>query len=203
VNLDTIEYNWEQKHDLKKIYAPNGEFILCHISNFRKVKRISDILKIFAIVRKEVPAKLLLVGDGPERMHIRNQCEELGICDDVVIMGKLKSPYEILSISDLFLLTSEKESFGLAALEAMAYSVPVISSNTGGIPEVNEQGYSGFLSDVGDVDDMAANALSLLKDKDKLEKFKRQARTKAEEFNIDKVLPLYINLYNKVLDDMK
>lgn len=201
VNLDTIEHKWEEKHGLKKLYAPNGEFILSHISNFRKVKRISDILKIFAIVRKEVPAKLLLVGDGPERMHIRNQCEELGICEDVVLMGKLKSPDEILSISDLFLLTSENESFGLAALEAMAYSVPVISTNTGGIPEVNKDGYSGFLSDVGDVEDMAANALKLLKDEALMEKFKRQARTKAEDFNIDKILPLYIDFYNKILDN--
>lgn len=185
----------------QKMYAPKGEFILSHISNFRKVKRIPDILKIFEIVRKQVPAKLLLVGDGPERMHIRNQCEELGICDDVIMTGKLKSPDEILSISDLFLLTSENESFGLAALEAMAYNVPVISSNTGGIPEVNEHGFSGFLSDVGDVEDMAFNALLLLKDPDKLALFKKQAREKAEEFDINKVLPRYIEFYNKILEN--
>jgi N-acetyl-alpha-D-glucosaminyl L-malate synthase BshA len=203
VNLDKIELKWEEKHGLKKSYAPNGEFILSHISNFRKVKRIPDILKIFEIVRREVPVKLLLVGDGPERMHIRNQCEQLGICEDVIMTGKLKSPDEILSISDLFLLTSENESFGLAALEAMAYHVPVISSNTGGIPEVNEQGYSGFLSDVGDVEDMAKNALSLLKNPEKLELFKKQARKKAEEFDINKILPLYIDFYNKILAENK
>jgi N-acetyl-alpha-D-glucosaminyl L-malate synthase BshA len=201
VNLDKIELKWEEKHGLKKSYAPNGEFVLSHISNFRKVKRIPDIIKIFEIVRKQVPAKLLLVGDGPERMHIRNQCEELGVCDDVIMTGKLKSPDEILSISDLFLLTSENESFGLAALEAMAYGVPVISSNTGGIPEVNQHGFSGFLSDVGDVKDMADNALSLLKDPAKLELFKKQARKKAEEFDINKVLPLYIDFYNKILEN--
>jgi N-acetyl-alpha-D-glucosaminyl L-malate synthase BshA len=199
VNLDTIEHKWEEKHGLKKMYAPNGELIISHISNFRKVKRIPDILKIFAKVRKEMPAKLLLVGDGPERVNIRNQCEELGICDDVILMGKLKSPDEILSISDLFLLTSENESFGLAALEAMAYGVPVISSNTGGIPEVNKHGYSGFLSDVGDIDDMVKNALIILKDEKTLNKFKKQARKQAELFDINKVLPLYINFYNKIL----
>ena len=200
VNLDKIEHKWEEKHGLKKIYAPNGEKIISHISNFRKVKRIPDILKIFAKVRKKIPAKLLLVGDGPERVHIRNQCEELGICEDVLMMGKLKSPDEVLSISDLFLLTSENESFGLAALEAMAYGVPVISSNTGGIPEVNKHGFSGFLSDVGDVDDMAKNALLLLSDEKTLELFKRQARKQAELFDINKVLPLYINFYNRVLE---
>ncbi len=203
VNLDTIEHKWEEKHGLKKMYAPNGELIISHISNFRKVKRIPDILKIFAKVRKEKPAKLLLVGDGPERVHIRNQCEELGICDDVILMGKLKSPDEILSISDLFLLTSENESFGLAALEAMAYGVPVISSNTGGIPEVNKHGYSGFLSDVGDIDDMVKNALIILKDEKALNKFKEQARKQAELFDINKVLPLYINFYNKILNNKK
>jgi len=203
VNLDKIEHKWEEKHGLKKVYAPNGEFIISHISNFRKVKRIPDILKIFQKIREKMPAKLLLVGDGPERVHIRNQCEELGICSDVMIMGKLKSPDEVLSISDLFLLTSENESFGLAALEAMAYSVPVISSNTGGIPEVNKQGYSGFLSDVGDVDDMAANAIRLLSDKEMLATFKSQARKQAELFNINKVLPLYIDFYNKILDKEK
>jgi N-acetyl-alpha-D-glucosaminyl L-malate synthase BshA len=200
VNLDKIEHKWEEKHGLKKIYAPNGEKIISHISNFRKVKRIPDILKIFAKVSKKIPAKLLLVGDGPERVHIRNQCEELGICEDVLMMGKLKSPDEVLSISDLFLLTSESESFGLAALEAMAYGVPVISSNTGGIPEVNKHGFSGFLSDVGDVDDMAKNALLLLSDEKTLDLFKKQARKQAELFDINKVLPLYINFYNEVLE---
>lgn len=200
VNLDKIEHKWEEKHGLKKIYAPNGEKIISHISNFRKVKRIPDILKIFAKVREKIPAKLLLVGDGPERVHIRNQCEELGICEDVLMMGKLKSPDEVLSISDLFLLTSENESFGLAALEAMAYGVPVISSNTGGIPEVNKHGFSGFLSDVGDIEDMAKNALLLLSDEKTLDLFKKQARKQAELFDINKVLPLYIEFYNKVLD---
>lgn len=203
VNLDKIEHKREEKHGLKKVYAPDGEFIISHISNFRKVKRIPDILRIFQKIREHFPAKLLLVGDGPERVHIRNQCKELGICKDVMIMGKLKSPDEVLSISDLFLLTSENESFGLAALEAMAYSVPVISSNTGGIPEVNKQGYSGFLSDVGDVDDMAANAIRLLGDKDMLATFKSQARKQAENFNIDKVLPLYTDFYNKILKEAK
>lgn len=200
VNLNKVELKWEEKHGLKKSYAPNGELIISHISNFRKVKRIEDVVKIFAKVRATLNAKLILVGDGPERMQIRDLCEELKICDDVIMLGKLKSPDEVLSISDLFLLTSENESFGLAALEAMAYGVPVISSNTGGIPEVNKHGYSGFLSDVGNVDEMAANALKILGDADTLAKFKKQARVQAEQFNITRVLPLYLEFYNKILE---
>jgi len=201
VCLDKVQKKKDEKSGLKKLYAPNGEKILCHISNFRPVKRIPDILKIFYKVNKEVSSKLLLVGDGPERRHIQDQCRELGICDDVYIIGKLKSPDEVLSISDLFLLTSENESFGLAALEAMAYSVPVISTNTGGLPEVNVNNFSGFLSDVGDVDQMAANSIRLLKDENLLNKFKQNALVQANKFNIKNVLPMYEALYNKVLSN--
>ena len=203
VCLDKVQRKKEEKASLKMLYAPNGEKILSHISNFRAVKRIPDILEIFAKVKKEIPSKLLLVGDGPERRHIQDQCHDLGICEDVYIIGKLKSPDEVLAISDLFLLTSENESFGLAALEAMAYSVPVISTNTGGLPEVNKQGFSGFLSDVGDVDEMAANSLMLLKDEALLNKFKLQAFEQANKFNIDNVLPMYENLYERVMKVMK
>lgn len=182
----------------REAYAPNGEKILIHISNFRKVKRVEDVIKVFNKVREKIPAKLLLVGDGPEKPMIESLCKKMKICDDISFMGEIVNPEQLLCISDLFLLTSETESFGLAALEAMAAKVPVISTNTGGLPEVNEQGLSGFLSDVGDIDDMAKNALSLLTDEQKLKVMKEGAYTKAQEFDIHKILPQYEALYEQV-----
>jgi N-acetyl-alpha-D-glucosaminyl L-malate synthase BshA len=182
----------------KHFYAPNGEKILMHISNFRKVKRIEDVIRIFDQVRKKMPAKLLLIGDGPERTHIERLCRELNTCDDVKLLGKVVNPEEHLLLADLFLLPSETESFGLAALEAMASHVPVISSNTGGIPEVNVHGVSGYLSNVGDVDDMAKNALRILKDEDTLNTFKKQAYQQALKFDIHNILPMYEVLYDAV-----
>lgn len=185
--------------ELKKSMAPNGEKILAHVSNFRKVKRICDVVDVFIKVRKEIPVKLLLVGDGPERHLAETKIREVGLSDDLIVLGKVKDTGRVLSIADLFLLTSESESFGLAALEAMAVGVPVISSNTGGIPEVNDHGFSGFLSDVGDTNDMSRNALSLLQDEEKLELFKQQAYGQAKLFDILNVLPEYEKLYKKVL----
>ena len=182
----------------KHFYAPNGEKILMHISNFRKVKRIEDVIRIFDQVRKKTPAKLLLIGDGPERTHIERLCRELNTCDDVKLLGKVVNPEEHLLLADLFLLPSETESFGLAALEAMASHVPVVSSNTGGIPEVNVQGVSGYLSNVGDVDDMAKNALLILKDENTLNQFKTQAYQQALKFDIHNILPMYEALYDAV-----
>lgn len=182
----------------KHFYAPNGEKILMHISNFRKVKRIEDVIRIFDKVRKKMPAKLLLIGDGPERTHIERLCRELNTCDDVKLLGKVVNPEEHLLLADLFLLPSETESFGLAALEAMASHVPVISSNTGGIPEVNVHGVSGYLSNVGDVDDMAKNALLILKDEATLNNFKEQAYQQALKFDIHNILPMYELLYDAV-----
>jgi len=182
----------------KHFYAPNGEKILMHISNFRKVKRIEDVIRVFDQVRKKVPAKLLLIGDGPERTHIERLCRELNTCDDVKLLGKVVNPEEHLLLADLFLLPSETESFGLAALEAMASHVPVISSNTGGIPEVNVHGISGYLSEVGDVDDMAKNALRILKDDTTLNQFKEQAYQQALKFDIQNILPMYELLYDSV-----
>jgi len=184
---------------LKQKYAPNGEKIITHISNFRKVKRIDDVVRIFEKVRTRIPSKLLLVGDGPERHNIEKMCRDLNICDDVIMLGKLKQTIDILKISDLFILPSETESFGLAALEAMAAGVPVISSNTGGIPEVNIQGVSGFLSEAGNVKEMSFNAIKLLSDEKMLEKFKNQARKKAGEFDLQNILPLYEKLYEGLL----
>jgi N-acetyl-alpha-D-glucosaminyl L-malate synthase BshA len=188
------EENAKHKH----FYAPNGEKILMHISNFRKVKRIEDVIRVFDQVRKKMPVKLLLIGDGPERTHIERLCRELNTCDDVKLLGKVVNPEEHLLLADLFLLPSETESFGLAALEAMASHVPVISSNTGGIPEVNTHGVSGYLSDVGDVDDMAKNALRILKDELTLNKFKEQAYQQALKFDIHNILPMYEQLYDAV-----
>ena len=182
----------------KHFYAPNGEKILMHISNFRKVKRIEDVIRIFDQVRKKTPAKLLLIGDGPERTHIERLCRELNTCDDVKLLGKVVNPEEHLLLADLFLIPSETESFGLAALEAMASHVPVVSSNTGGIPEVNVHGVSGYLSNVGDVDDMAKNALLILKDENTLNQFKTQAYQQALKFDIHNILPMYEALYDAV-----
>ncbi len=195
INLE--RYSVSCNPELRAHHAPNGERILMHISNFRKVKRVEDIVRVFAKVQKEIPAKMIFVGDGPERTNIERLCRELGTCDHIKFLGKIKGVSDILSIADLFLLTSETESFGLAALEAMACGVPVISSNTGGLPEVNESGYSGFLKYVGDIDDMATNALRILSNDKTLETFKRNARLRAEDFGLDKILPMYEAIYEK------
>jgi N-acetyl-alpha-D-glucosaminyl L-malate synthase BshA len=197
INVD--EYADLDGSFIRKRYAPNGEFVLCHISNFRKVKRVPDVIEVFARVRKEIPARLLMVGDGPDRALAEEMCRKLHLCDDVIMLGKLRSTKEILSGSDLFLLPSESESFGLSALEAMAAGVPVISTNTGGIPEVNKHGITGYTSNVGDVDDMARNALSILKDFAHLRMFRDQARETAREYDIQAILPQYEALYEKVL----
>ncbi|MBS1653011.1 MAG: N-acetyl-alpha-D-glucosaminyl L-malate synthase BshA [Bacteroidetes bacterium] len=183
----------------KKKYAPNGEKILIHISNFRKVKRVEDVLEVFNKVRKEIPCKLILVGDGPERAAIDLLCRKLQTCSDIINLGKINDPKEVLSIADLFVLPSETESFGLSALEAMAMKVPVISTDTGGLPEVNIHGKTGFLSKVGDINDMAVNALKLLKNNKLLNSFKENAFEHAKKFDIDNILPQYLKLYRQLL----
>ena len=187
----------------KKMYSPNDEKILMHISNFRKVKRIDDVIEVFERVRKKIPAKLLLIGDGPERTRIEQLCREKGIHHEVRFLGKITSPEMLLRIADLFLLPSETESFGLAALEAMAMNVPVISSNTGGLPEVNINGLSGYTSDVGDVEAMSKNALQILNDPHTLQKFRNQAFEVASQFDLANILPLYENLYKEVIERNK
>lgn len=187
---------------IRRRYAPNGEKVICHISNFRKVKRVEDVIRVFHKIRQAMPAKLLLVGDGPDRYKAEELCRQLGACEDVEMLGKLRSTKEILSGCDLFLLTSESESFGLAALEAMAARVPVISSNTGGIPEVNIHGETGFLSDVGDVDSMGRHAVELLSDPEMLERFKTQAYERAKGYDIQHILPLYEKIYESVLKSL-
>lgn len=183
----------------KNEIAPNGERIICHMSNFRKVKRVEDVVRVFKKIREKIPAKLILAGDGPERFRIEQICEELDVCDDVTMVGNVQTASEVHCISDLFILPSETESFGLAALEALASGVPVISSNAGGLPEVNKDGYSGFLSNVGDVDKMAVDALKILESDESLEKFSRQAHEHSKNFSIEKILPKYEAVYDRVL----
>jgi len=197
------DYVAKEQFCQKKMYAPYGERLLIHVSNFRKVKRVEDVLRVFDKIRQQTPAKLLLVGDGPERPAIEKLCRELDTCKDIKSLGKIVNPEQVLAISDLFLLTSETESFGLAALEAMAARVPVISTNSGGIPEVNLHGFSGFMSNVGDVDDMAKNAMLILKDDATLNQFKLNAYEQAKKFDIAKILPMYEQLYSEVLEKAK
>lgn len=197
--IDLEKFKKQKKDHFKKAICPNGESLIVHTSNFRKVKRIGDVIKVFNNIHKEIPSKLLMIGDGPERDQAEGMCRELGICDDVRFLGKLEAVEEVLSVADLFLMPSEKESFGLAALEAMACEVPVISSNTGGIPELNVQGVTGFLSNVGDIEDMTSKAMFIL-DKNNLPLFKENALKRAKEFDIANILPLYENYYHKVLE---
>ena len=184
--------------EIRELYANKNERILCHISNFRKVKRVEDVIRIFAKVVKTRPSKLIFVGDGPERYHCEMLCRELSLCEHILFLGKVRDTSHVLNISDVFMLPSETESFGLAALEAMAVGVPVISSNTGGIPEVNLNGVSGFLSDVGDIDEMAKNTLHVLED-EHLHTFKQNAKKQAENFSLDRILPMYDEIYSKLV----
>ncbi len=177
--------------------ASDDEKIITHISNFRKVKHIPDVIHIFNKIQKGIPAKLVMVGEGPEKENAEFLCERLGISEKVIFLGNSNEIDRILCFSDLFLLPSKSESFGLAALEAMINEVPVISSNAGGIPELNEHGVTGFLSDVGDVDEMAENALKILCDEDVLKTFKANAAKSAEKFDIQNIVPLYEAVYLK------
>jgi N-acetyl-alpha-D-glucosaminyl L-malate synthase BshA len=184
-------------------YAQEGEKILCHISNFRKVKRVEDVVEIFYRVQQQIPSKLILAGDGPERYAVERLVRELKLQEHVLFLGKVRDTAHVLETADLFLLPSETESFGLAALEAMAVGVPVISSNTGGIPEVNIHDVTGYLSDVGDVEEMANNALTLLKDENKLESFKKNALIRSRHFDMKVILPIYEELYTEVILGIK
>lgn len=197
--VDVSRFSRKPIDAFKKVIAPNGERILLHASNFRKIKRVQDVVKIFAEVNKQIPSKLLFVGDGPERSTAEDLARELGICDEVRFVGKQEQMEDILAIADLFLLTSEYESFGLAALEAMAAGVPVVSTNAGGLGEINIPGETGYLSGVGDISSMTAQAISILKDKNVLKSFKEKAAAHARQFDINRIVPLYEKLYEKVL----
>ncbi len=193
--VDVKRFNRKPIDAFKKVISPNGEKILLHASNFRKVKRVDDVVKIFVKVNAEIPSKLLFVGDGPERSAIENMCRECCGHNDIRFLGKQEQMEDILPVTDLFILPSEYESFGLAALEAMAAAVPVISTNAGGLPEINQNNYSGFLSDVGDIDDMCKNALQILSDEEKLKEFKHNALQQAKKFDIHNIVPEYEALY--------
>lgn len=183
----------------RHLMANDDEKIITHVSNLRPVKRISDVIKVFAKIRQELKAKLIIVGDGPERENASVLAHKLNVRQDIIFLGKSNEVEKILCFSDLFLLPSKKESFGLAALEAMAYSVPVISTNTGGIPEVNKHGVSGFLSDLGDVEDMAKNALHILSNEARLENFKVNAKKTALQFDVKAIVPKYEALYEQMV----
>ena len=183
----------------RELMAHNDEKIITHVSNFRKVKRIEDVVKIFARVQEKVKSRLMMVGEGPERVVAEKLVRELGLRDRVLFLGQSNEIDKILCFSDLFLLPSETESFGLAALEAMVHSVPVISSNSGGLPEVNTNGLSGYLHEVGDVEGMSESAISILKDPATLLKFKRQAGEESKKFDINNIVPMYEELYQKAL----
>ena len=196
--VDKRKYDHSTFKDCNRaMLALEDEKIITHISNFRGVKRIPDVIQVFYKVHQEVPAKLIMVGEGPEKEHAEYMVEKLGIADRVMFLGNSNEIDRILCFSDLFLLPSEKESFGLSALEAMINKVAVISSNAGGIPEVNRHGVTGFLSEVGDVDDMVANALTLLRDEKLLETFKQQAFEVACEFDLQNILPMYEEVYRQ------
>ncbi len=183
----------------KQIIAPDNEKILLHASNFRKVKRVPDVVAVFEQLNRKIPSKLLFVGDGPERSYVERLCRESDSHADIRFLGRQEQMEDILAISDLFILPSEYESFGLVALEAMAAAVPVVSTNAGGLPEINIDGVTGFLSDVGDVEDMSKKIIALFSDEKAYGAMKENAFGQAKKFDIDKIVPEYENLYKKVL----
>src|SRR5450432_508987 len=195
--VDVHRFNKKPIDAFRRVIAPAGERIILHASNFRKVKRVQDVVKIFAAVNAEIPSKLLFVGDGPERPMAESLSRDLGVFGDIRFVGKQEQMEEILAVGDLFLLTSDYESFGLAALEAMAAGVPVISTNAGGLPEINVNGVTGYLSDVGNTDEMAKHALHILGDDKTLKQFKKQASEHAALFDIHNIIPQYERLYNR------
>ena len=201
--IDLSRFSLKPRQHFKQAIAPGDERVLVHTSNFRKVKRTMDVIRIFKKVQEKIPSKLLMVGDGPERTNAEQLSRELGVSKDIRFLGKQDAIEEILSVSDLFLIPSGSESFGLAALEAMACKVPVVSSNTGGLPELNIDGVTGFLSDVGDVDAMAANAIHILEDNERLAQFKEAALERASDFQLANIMPLYEQYYQEVIDGSK
>ncbi len=197
--VDVKRFNKKPIDAFKKLIAPNGEKIIVHASNFRKVKRVDDVLKAFLLINEKLPSKLLLLGDGPERSPIEAMARNSNAFDSIKFLGKQEQMEDILPIADLFLLTSDYESFGLAALEALAAEVPVISTNAGGLPEIIVNGYCGYMSNVGDVEDMANNAIKILADKDTYNGFKANALEQAKKFDIDNIVPQYEKLYAKLI----
>ena len=197
--IDLHRFKKQEKSHFRAAIAPEGEKLLIHTSNFRTVKRVEDVLRIFVGVREKIPAKLLLVGDGPDRNRMEKLARDLDVHRDLRFLGKLEAVEEVLSVGDLFLMPSENESFGLAALEAMACEVPVVSTNAGGIPELNVHGVTGMLSEIGDVEDMVKSALFVLDDEN-LPRFKAAARARAEEFAVENIVPKYEECYQRAIE---
>ena len=201
--IDLKRFAKSRKDHFRKAITPDNEKLIVHTSNFRKVKRVQDVVEVFDRIRAKIPAKLIMIGDGPERHKIEELTREKGFYNEVRFLGKQEMVEEVLSIADLFVMPSETESFGLAALEAMACQVPVISSNSGGMPELNINGVTGYMSNVGDVDDMAKNALSILTDDKKLAEFRQAALTQAKAFDIHHIMPSYESYYQQIIDASK
>lgn len=197
--VDIANFNKKPVDAFKKMVAPNGEKIIMHASNFRKLKRVRDVVDVFIRIANQMPAKLLLIGDGPERPELESYTRSLSLCNDIKFLGKQEQIEDILPIADLFLLPSEYESFGLSALEAMAAEVPVISTNAGGLPEININGFSGFMSNVGDIEDMSKNAIAILSDPLIHQQFKTNAFAQAKRFGINSIVPQYEALYERVM----
>lgn len=198
--VDTQRFRKQNKEHFRKMITSQGESVIIHTSNFRKVKRVEDVMKAFAIIREHIPARLLMVGDGPERQTAEEFCREAGFCQDVSFLGSQNSVEEIYAIGDIFMLPSQSESFGLAALEAMACGVPVISTNAGGLPELVIDGETGFTSAVGDHEKMAQSALNILESREVWQKFSDQALAHAQTFAIDNIVPTYEQYYAKVIE---
>jgi N-acetyl-alpha-D-glucosaminyl L-malate synthase BshA len=197
--VDTNRFRKQNKEHFRKMITSRGEAVIVHTSNFRKVKRVQDVMKAFAIIRERTPARLLMVGDGPERQTAEEYCREAGFCEDVSFLGSQNSVEEIYAIGDVFLLPSESESFGLAALEAMACGVPVVSTNAGGLPELVIDGETGFTSPVGDYEKMAEDTLRILETREGWQRFSDQALAHAQQFAIDHIVPLYEAYYTEIL----
>ena len=197
--VDLEKYIHVHENCNRGVLANEDEKIITHISNFRKVKRIDDVINSFNLINKEINSKLILLGDGPERIKAEKLCDELNLNEKVLFLGASNETAKILCLSDVFILASTTESFGLVALEAMASSVPVVSTNSGGLPEVNKDGFSGYLSDVGDINTMAKNAIKILKDSTKLKNFKKNANQQANKFDVHNIVPHYEDIYKRTL----
>ena len=198
--VDLDKYNNIDKNFNRNVLANDDEKIITHISNFRKVKRIDDVINSYNLINKKINSKLILLGDGPERIKAEKLCDELNLNEKVLFLGASNETSKILYLSDVFILASTTESFGLVALEAMASSVPVISTNSGGLPEVNKDGFSGYLSNVGDINTMAKNAIKILEDSSKLLNFKKNAKLQANKFDVHNIVPNYEDIYKRTLE---